>query len=196
MRRVIAALVVAGLAIAVIVLWPRSGAEDPATVEGTTTSSTSTTGPSTTTTTIGSTLTTTALDDRTVETVEEAEAILRELWFGWFEGIYNQDEERIREVVATEQMLDAARNAFGALEFVSEPGPQGVNFVELELLMATPDCLAVWSVTETDFLNVAESRSGVDVLRYANKAWRFASSWKFRNDRWEADCTAELLPLP
>jgi hypothetical protein len=197
MRRVVAALVVVGLAIAVVLLWPRSDPEEPPIAEATTTSSTSTTEPSTTTsTTAGTTSTTVLQNDRTVETVEEAEEILRELWFGWFEGIYNQDEERIREVVATEQFLRAGIAAFDTLRFVSEPTLAEIDLLEVDLLMSTSDCLAIWSVTESDFLEVEEARSGVEVLRYSDGAWRFASSWKFRDDLWEADCTAELLPLP
>jgi len=199
MRRVIAALVVVGLAIAVVALWPRSDAGDTAAEATTTTSTTTTTEPDPTTTsstTVPTTSTTSVPDDHVVETVEEAEAILRELWFGWFEGIYYEDEDRIREVVVTEQFLDAGVNAMGSLDFVSEPSEQGLTFIELELLMATSDCLAVWSVTEPDFVEVEEPRSGVDVLRNRDGSWGFASSWKFRADRWETDCTAELLPLP
>ena len=113
MRRVIAALVVVGLAIAVLLLWPRSDPDDPDDTLAAPSSTTSTTTPSSTVTTEPGSTSTTSDGSHVVETVEEAEAILRELWFGWFEGIYNQDEDRIREVVVLEQTVDTARQAFG-----------------------------------------------------------------------------------
>ncbi len=66
--------------------------------------------------------------------VGEAEEILQTLWFGWFEGIYNQDEDRIREVVGTQAMLDAARSQFGVMEFEAAPTTEGVQFETSEIL--------------------------------------------------------------
>ncbi|MGH8950519.1 MAG: hypothetical protein ACRDX9_03750, partial [Acidimicrobiia bacterium] len=97
-RRLIAGLIVVGLAVGIWALWPRGESDPtpttlPIAVETTTTTQVTTTTSAATTTTDGS---------HVVTTVEEAEAILRDLWFGWFEGIYNQDEDRIREVVGTQ----------------------------------------------------------------------------------------------
>ncbi|MGD2100763.1 MAG: hypothetical protein PVG83_00860 [Acidimicrobiia bacterium] len=192
MRTVILGLIAFGLAVAVFLVWPRGSDEEPA---GTTVPATST-SPAETTTTLTAGVTTTPDDSHVVETVEEAEEILRELWFGWFEGIYNQDEERIREVVATAQFLDAGIAAFNTLSFMRPPAPDAMEFDELEVLRATDDCTAVWSVSRADFLDAAEARSGVDILRFDRGHWRFASSWQLRNDLWEADCATQLLPLP
>jgi hypothetical protein len=194
MRRVIAALIVVGLTIAVILLWPSPTAEiPPDTIAGATTTTTTT---SPTTTTVPDTTTTSAVEgSHVVETVEEAEEILRELWFGWFEGIYHQDEDRIREVVATQAFLDAGVNAFGNLPFTAEPSREGLDFEELEILLTSAECLAVWSVSTTSFLDTDEARSGVEVLRLFDGEWRFASAWRFRNDLWEGDCEAELSSL-
>ena len=199
MRRVISVLVVVGLALAVVLLWANRGGDSS---PGTQAQATTTTLPATTTTlppettTLAATTTTSPTEVEIVETVEQAEAILRELWFGWFEGIYNEDEDRIREVVATEQMLAAGINAFGALEFTSSPVASQIEFLEKELLLSTPTCLAIWSTTTTSFLDQVEPRSGVDIIRDVGGAWRFASSWRFRDDLWETDCESELLPLP
>jgi hypothetical protein len=195
MRTVIAALVVVGLAIGVVVLWPRSTADEPPVGGATTTTSTSTSAPAdTTTTTDATTSTTVTPDDHVVETVEEAEAILQELWFGWFEGIYNEDEDRIREVVATEQMLEAARDAFGAT-FESPPTREGVE-LEIEILRADSDCLVTWGLLDvTAFRGPEATTESVQVMRWVDDAWRFATSWVNRDDLWEADCEAQLSPL-
>jgi hypothetical protein len=193
MRIVIAAVIVVGLALGVFLLWPDGEPDDPPDTLATP----STTTPTSETPSTTDAGTTTSVDGtQVVETVEEAEAILRELWFGWFEGIYNEDEDRIREVVATTAFLNAGVNAFAQLEFSSVPTADGLAFDELEILESSPDCLAVWSVTTPSFMSVAEPRSGVEVLRFADDGWKFASSWRFKEDLWEADCEAELLPLP
>ncbi len=117
-RRLVAGLIVVGLAVGIWALWPRENSDPspttvPIAVETTTTTllTTTTTAPPTTSTTE---------DTHIVATVGEAEEILQALWFGWFEGIYNQDEDRIREVVGTQAMLDAARTQFG-VDGVREP---------------------------------------------------------------------------
>jgi len=192
MRRVIAALVVVGLAIAVVALWPRSDAGDT-TGEATTTTSTSTTEPdltTTTSTTVPTTSSTSVLDDHVVETVEEAEAILRELWFGWFEGIYNQDEERIREVVVLEETVETAKESFG-LEFERAPGAEDITFAETEILRSDEQCLAVWSVLTTSGFQ-SGTTDGVYLLRWTNGGWSRLSTWIQRNDLWEADCESTL----
>ena len=194
MRRVVAVLFVVGLAIGVVLLWPRSEPEEPSnTLAEATTTSTSLAG-TTSSSEAPPSSTSSSEGGHVVETVEEAEEILRELWFGWFEGIYNQDEDRIREVVATRPFLEAGINAFGELAFTSQPSEDGISFQEVEVLKSTADCLAVWSVSNPEFLDVDEPRSGVEVLRFVN-GWKFANSWKLRGDRWEGDCETELSPL-
>jgi hypothetical protein len=192
MRRVIAALIVAGLAVGVLVLWPRPVAEENVDPEAL--GSTTTTSPVVTTTTTTGTTSTTGEESHVVETVEEAEEILRELWFGWFEGIYNQDEDRIRQVVATEQMLNAALAAFGA-SFTAPPSRSGI-VLELELLRADSDCLVTWGTLDvTQFRGPEAHTESVQVVRAVNGSWRFATSWVHKDDLWEADCESELLPL-
>jgi len=189
MRRVIAALIVVGLAVGVFLLWPTPLDDEEPEAAG---STTTTTEPSTTSTAAAPTTSTTTDESHVVETVEEAEEILRELWFGWFEGIYNQDEERIREVVATETLLEAGIRAFETLTFTEPPSESGLQFEELEILSADEECLAVWSVTTTPFLGSSDPRSGVEVVRWTDDGWRLTSSWRFREDLWEADCEVQL----
>jgi hypothetical protein len=139
--------------------------------------------------------TTTSEDSNVVTTVEEAEAILRELWFGWFEGIYNQDEDRIKEVVGTQAMLDAARAAFNALTFIAPPSAEALQIAESEILLSNETCLVVWSRSDASFLEAGDLREGVDVIRRNNGSWLLISSWTHRSDLWEGDCEAELDSL-
>lgn len=190
MRRVIAALVVVGLAIAVVLLWPRSDPDDPDDTLAAPSSTTSTTTPSSTVTTEPGSTSTTSDGSHVVETVQEAEAILRELWFGWFEGIYNQDEDRIREVVVLEETVDTARQAFGE-EFPRAPEPEDISFSETEILRSDEDCLAVWSVMTLHGFREGVT-DGVDVIRWTDSGWQSLSNWSNKDDLWEADCESVL----
>ena len=193
-RKVVVSLMVVALAIGVWALWPREGDEPTATtvpVAAATTTTTSTVP--VTNKDAGTTTTTGLVGPRVVETVEEAEAILRELWFGWFEGIYHQDEDRIREVVGADRHVDAARNQFGVMEFSDEPTPEGLIFSEIEILRSDEECLVLWSSAIIEFRN-AESE-GVDVMRRRDNTWVLLSSWVHREDLWDQDCDAVLFPL-
>lgn len=191
LRRVIAGLVLVGMAIGVWLLWPEDTSANPSTTvpaaEPTTpppTSALDTNAPD------ESTSTRAAAEDQVVDTVEEAEAVLRELWFGWFEGIYNQDDERIREVVATEETVATARESFG-VEFSAEPRPDLITFSDTEILRSDSECLAVWTVmTLSEFRD--GSSAGVQVLRTLDGRWVRLSQWALRNDLWEADCESLL----
>jgi hypothetical protein len=126
-----------------------------------------------------------------VETVEEAEEILRELWFGWFEGIYNQDEDRIREVVATEESVEEALAQFGKVEFFRAPGANDIRFDSTELLRTDQDCLAVWTTMTLVGFREGDSEN-VHILRWHGERWRSLSVWRHREDLWEADCDSLL----
>jgi hypothetical protein len=187
MRRVIAALIVVGLAVGVVLLWPRSTADDPPGAEASTTITTALT----TTTALGTT-TSTNDDSHVVETVEEAEEILRELWFGWFEGIYNQDEERIREVVVLEEMVERATESF-EVEFSRAPLRSDISFTGTEILRSDGECLAVWTVIELSGFQVGSS-GGVEIIRWTPSGWKSLATWRDREERWQEDCESTLLP--
>ena len=193
MRRVIAALVVVGLAIGVFLLWPRS---EPNETDDTVAAATTTTSTSIAeTTTTDAPVTSTTADDgsHVVETVEEAEEILRELWFGWFEGIYNQDEERIREVVVLEETVETARENFGVMEFSEPPRIELIHLENLEILRSDESCLAIWAGLDvSDFRPEALGTNGVYVLRSTSHGWELLSVWSNRADLWEEDCESEL----
>lgn len=194
MRRVIAALIVIGLAVGVVLLWPRATTEEPPdTLAGpTTTASTPTsTPPPTSTTTTVPDPTTTTTGSHVVETVEEAETILRELWFGWFEGIYNEDEDRIREVVGNPEQVALAASQFGVMEFESPPTRSAITMEDTELLHSDDQCLAVWSEIDATSI-VGQTNDGVHVFRRQGDTWLFVSQWAFREDLWEDDCQSQL----
>jgi hypothetical protein len=153
---------------------------------------TTTTTPDTTTTTLAST--TTTEDARVVTTVEEAEEILRTLWFGWFEGIYNQDENRIREVVGTQSALEDARSQFRVMEFVREPRIDDIALRDTEILTSDGECLAVWTTLTVSGFRTGES-TGVHVLRSREGEWVSAGLWKLKEDLWDQNCQGELEPL-
>ena len=179
-RRLVAGLIVVGLAVGIWVLWPRDDSDTttttlPAAVDSTT----STSAPSTTSITTVVSTTTSTSDVHLVTTVEEAETILRELWFGWFEGIYNQDEDRIKEVVGTQAMVDAALEAFGA-PFVARPSLDGVIVSGTEVLRADTTCLAIWTTIDvSEFRGTGASTDNVVVLRNVDSAWRLATTWAY-----------------
>jgi len=194
-RRLVAGLIVVGLAVGVWALWPREDSDTTPTTLPVAIETTTTTTLATSTTVVN---TTTTEDDgsHVVTTVEEAETILRELWFGWFEGIYNQDEERIKEVVGTQQMLDNARAAFEAMSFESQPVASGVNVSETEILRNDVACLVTLSTLDvTDFSGTDGVETSVFVVRRAEDRWVLATVWINREDLWQQDCASELEPL-
>lgn len=192
MRRVIAALVVVGLAIGVFLLWPRTEPDDPPNTVASPSTTTTSTSIAETTTSVAGTTSTTDDGSHVVETVEEAEAILRELWFGWFEGIYNQDEDRIREVVGNPEVLQNAVDAFGTMEFDGPPTSDAISIDAIELLRSDAGCLAVWAEVSAGFR--PGSISGVHVFRSVDQAWFLINTWPLRGDMWESDCDTELQP--
>jgi len=189
-RRLVAGLIVVGLAVGIWALWPRENSDPspttvPIAVETTTTTllTTTTSAPPTTSTTE---------DTHIVATVEEAEEILRALWFGWFEGIYDQDEERIREVVGTQAMMDAAREAFGA-SFTARPSIEDVRLDQTEILRSDESCLAVWmGIDVSAFRGEGSQSQMVTVVRRADDMWKLASTWTHKDDLWDADCESVL----
>src|SRR5690606_22342847 len=128
-RLAVAVAVVIALAVGVWMLWP--GEERGATTSEPLAASPTTSSPTTT-----EPAPTTTEDDHIVDTVEEAEVILRDIWYAWFEGIYNQDGARVREVVITEEQARSATEAFGQLSFAGAPTANAFRFSGTEVLLA------------------------------------------------------------
>jgi hypothetical protein len=187
MRRLIAALIVAGLAIGVFLLWPRAEPDDPPDTLATP-STTSSTSDLTTTTDAG---TTTSIDGtQVVETVEEAEAILREHYYKWFLGIYRQDRSLIESTVILDSQVEAAANQFGVMDFSEEPTTESFQISETEILESTEECLVVFASITASFR--PGSTEGVVVFRDVDSDWKLLSSWQSPDDLWEQDCSSTL----
>lgn len=188
-RWTVAGLIVVGLLVGIWMVWPSDGSSPTTLPEAAET----TTSEMPTTTTSASTTTTTMdpLQVRDVETVKQAEAILRELWFGWFEGIYNQDEDLIREVVANPNQVEAAVEQFGQLEFQAAPSSQLLHLTDIEILRSDQDCLVVWATIDATQISGAQT-DGVHVVRWFNDRWALLSLWGSPQELWEADCEALL----
>lgn len=193
MRWIAGVLIAIALGVGVFLLWPRSSDDPPAdTIAAGTSTTTASTSESSSTTSTRAAASTTDEGGHVVETVEEAEEILRQLWFGWFEGIYNQDEDRIREVVVLEETVETARESFGA-EFERPPTPSDISFSESEILRSDAECLAVWTVLTLSGFREGSS-SGVEILRWIDGKWKSLTTWPSRDDLWEADCDSSLQP--
>ncbi|MET0565378.1 MAG: hypothetical protein ABW021_02925 [Acidimicrobiia bacterium] len=195
-RPLVAGLILVGLAVGIWALWPRETSDPPpTTVPSAVEPTTTTLAPTATSTTTTLPTTSTTADTHVVATVAEAEEILQTLWFGWFEGIYNQDEDRIREVVGTQAMLDAAREAFGA-PFTADPSLEGVRVDQTDILKSDGACLVVWmGIDVSAFRGEGSQSQMVVVVRRADEMWKLASTWTHKDDLWDADCESELQPV-
>ena len=195
MSKALAGLIAVGMITGIWMLWPTEDSVSPTTavIEAVEVSTTSTVVRTTSTTAaLAADAATTTSTLHGVQTVEEAEEILRELWFGWFEGIHNQDEDRIREVVATEELVDAAKAAAGA-SFVSAPKMEGVVLRSTEILRAEDDCLATWGTVDVSLFRGPQAFSeNVVVMRLVDDHWRILSTWTYREDVWEPECDSSL----
>ena len=192
---VIAALVVA--------VWAAFAAGDDEPDDTTTTTSITTvpmTSPSTAstvaTTTPGapSPSTTSPSPSTTVDAearAEEVRLILEDLWFRWFDAIYREDEEAVRDVVATSRGLDDFQGARNSLELPREPRPEDIEVSVVEVLLDRSNCLVAYSSLDlSSWLGEGSTRTGVDVLYPHEDGWRFATHWVNDTDLWENDCDA------
>lgn len=175
-----------------------SGADDPPASTGVTTTTVTTTSvPETTATTSAPTTSTTvtSVPDTTVNPearVEEVRLILQDLWFGWFDAIYHNDEEAVREVVATEASIQNFRDAVPQLGADRPPQPDDIVVDGVEILMETPECLVVFSELDLSSWRGEEAvTSGVDVLWDFGDTWRKATRWTNRGDLWQNDCISD-----
>lgn len=194
--------VIAALAVAVWAALSSGDEEPPATTTASTaTPATVTTLPSTTTTAPTSTVTTlattssTAAPDTTVSPearLEEVRLILEDLYYRWFDAIYRNDEEAVREVIATEDRLEAFQEMAANHSYPSAPDPAQIRTKDVEILEDSPDCLVVHSTLDlTEWLGEGMTSSGVDVLWPHTDGWRRATLWAHPQDLWRTDCEAE-----
>lgn len=166
-------------------------AATPTTTTGAVTTTTAATTSTTTTTTVATT--TTAVATSTTVGAEarllEVEAILEDLYFRWFDAIYRDDETAVRQVIATEENLEAFRNATTDLDLPSPPTPELIDIVSIEILRDDPTCLVTFSEFDlTTWRGEGAVSTGVNVLLKHEGRWKLASAWTHRNDLWQDDC--------
>ena len=175
-------------------------------VRGDSSSNSSTTtvvaGPPTSTTTSASSTTTTAATTLTTtaeQRLAEVEALLKDLWFGWFDAIYRKDPDALWQVVATTTFYDAGVAAMETMTFQSGPERNDISIVSLEILLDRPDCLvASQNVDVSPFRGPGTLIQNVSVLwQDTQYGFRFATDWVHPGDLWLQDCdnlTRETTP--
>jgi hypothetical protein len=149
-------------------------------------------GPSTTTTESAPSTTTTAATTLTTtaeQRLAEVEALLQQLWFGWFDAIYRKDPDALWEVVATTTFYDAGVAAMETMEFIAAPTSEGVLIEDLSILLDRPDCLVVENSIDMTAFRGLDGDTTVSVLwPDIGFGFRFATGWQFANDLWLNDC--------
>jgi hypothetical protein len=188
LRLAVAIGIVGILGVIAVLAWPRD--EDPG-GDAAGPTATTTTAPPTTSSTPPSTTTTTEPTTTTISAearIAEVEAILRDLWFGWFDAIYRKDAAALWEVVATSTKHAEGVQAMEFAEF-GEPTPEGVQVEVLEILLDRTDCLVVHDRVSVGGFTIEGSSEAVDILwpdeRYG---WRRATAWVNPSDLWLSDC--------
>ena len=152
-----------------------------------TSTSTSTTTVEVTTTTVADS-TTTSLD--TDARVAEVARILEDLWIGWYDAIYREDQSVLREIVAIQLLYDDAVDAMGTGGFLAPPTEQNVDISVYDILLDRPDCLVVHFQRDLRPVFGEEAlRDGVQVLwPREDGSYRLARLWTSPADLWQDDC--------
>jgi hypothetical protein len=119
----------------------------------------------------------------------ELEEILTDLWFGWFDAIYRKDTDALWDVVATTPFHQAGVEAMTAASFDVAPVAGDLDVVVETILLDREDCLVVLNTISMPFLAGAPTNTSVKVMwPDPDRGWRFATSWLYPGDRWQADC--------
>lgn len=194
--------VIAALAVAIWAAVAQGGDEIPSTT--TTLPPSTTSAPPTTisTTTVAPTSTTTTPTTTPAETTattvdaearaEEVRLILQDLYFRWFDAIYRNDEEAVREIAATQNNLDDFRNAIEEMDLPSAPDPGDIQIHDVEVLRWDESCLVVYSVLDlSNWRGDGAISEGVDVLLPVEGEWRLGTAWGNKSDLWQQDCEIE-----
>jgi hypothetical protein len=192
LRLAVAIGIVGILGVIAVLAWPRD--EDPG-GDAAGPTATTTTAPPTTSSTPPSTTTTTEPTTTTISAearIAEVEAILRDLWFGWFDAIYRKDADALWEVVATSTIHQSGVEAFEVLPFAREPAADLVQVSIIDVLLDRSDCLVVHHEIDISEVRGEPAATAVVSVLWPDEryGWRFATSWANPNDLWLSDCDA------
>jgi hypothetical protein len=73
--------------------------------------------------------------------------------------------------------------------FTAAPAPEDLDVDVDGILLDREDCLVVQNTISMPFLEGAPTNSSVKVMwPDPDRDWRFATSWLFPGDLWQADC--------
>ncbi len=173
----------------VVFLVSQGGTQEPAGAPSIVVPTTPTTKPTTSLTTSSTepaTPSTTTLEQREAEVA----AILQDLWFGWFDAIYQKDPDALWEVVATEEKHRAGVEAMNSDFFLSAPTVEGLGVELRQILLDRTDCLVTYaSLDATQFRGTSATTTRVDVMWPAiDGSWRLATAWDAPGGSWILDC--------
>jgi hypothetical protein len=180
MRHGVALAIVAALAVlTLIALQPPERvvvAMPPPTTTTTASAPTATTAPPTTTTTVL---------DRRAEIAE----IVRDFYFGWFDGIYREDVDTLDRVAGTNSVYEQGVAAFGKVAFTAAPTRDAVGVDVKTVLLDRPDCLVVSAdIDFRSFVATDEVMPAVDVFFRVGEGWGRAVSYRYEQELWMVAC--------
>ena len=139
----------------------------------------------TTTTAAVTTITTAAPVDRPAE-VEE---ILRDFYYGWFDGLYRHDIDTIDRIAGSQAVLEQGIRGFGRLEFTAVPSRDAIGVDVKNVLLDRADCLVVSAdIDFRSFVATEEVMAAVDVFFRVGDGWGRAISYKYEQELWLVAC--------
>src|SRR5690606_17654398 len=117
---------------------------------------------------------------------------LEDLYYRWFDAIYHNDEEAVREVIATERYLEDFMRAASSHTYPRPPEHSEIRISDIEILRDGAECLVVFVELDlSEWLDDQIPGSTVQVMYPQGNSWAFASNWQHKGDLWEQDCEVE-----
>ncbi|HVR32059.1 MAG TPA: hypothetical protein VMS74_05045 [Acidimicrobiia bacterium] len=139
----------------------------------------------TTTTTVATTTTTAAPGDRDAE-IEE---ILRDFYYGWFDGLYRHDVDTIDRIAGSQAVLEQGIGGFDRLEFTAVPTRDAIGVDVKNVLLDRADCLVVSAdIDFRSFVATDEVMAAVDVFFRVGDGWGRAISYEYEQELWLVAC--------
>ncbi|MEX1044398.1 MAG: hypothetical protein WD020_07135 [Acidimicrobiia bacterium] len=137
------------------------------------------------TTVLPTTTTTSVVVDRETE-IEE---ILRDFYFGWFDGIYREDVATLDRVAGSKEVFESGVAAFGKPKFTTEPTRDAVGVKVKNVLLDRPDCLVVSAdIDFQSFIDIDRVMPAVDVFFRVGDGWGRAISYQYEKEMWQFAC--------
>jgi len=147
--------------------------------------------PTTATTTVPSTTTTTppATTTTVVDRESEIAEMLRDFYFGWFDGIYRQDTDTLDRIAGSDAVFERGVAAFGEVAFTAAPRREAVGVDVKTVLLDRPDCLVVSAdIDFRSFVATDEVMPAVDVFFRVGDGWGRAVSYLYEQELWLVAC--------